>query len=81
MDQIVESLKNLLVLRKSRVPLSSEALVFGLLRFDLLILEKHTVGLGQFLHQCSLPMGCLQQAILIRSELLKLGLKELILVV
>ncbi len=80
-NQVVESLKHLLILCEHRIPLPSKAFIFRLLCFDPLILEKDTVSLGQLLHERSLLVGRLQQTVLVRSVLLKLGLKELILLV
>lgn len=63
------------------VALLREDFVLRLLCSYPLVLQEVAVYLGQVFHQAALFMVCLQQSILVRSELLQLRLEQLILLV
>ena len=51
--------------------------VFGLLRFDSFVLKQASIHPCQVFHEEVLFVCCLEQTLLVRSELFQLCLKEL----
>lgn len=66
------------VAAQDRVTLAGEGLVFVLFGADTFVLQKVTVGACELLHDRRLLVDCLQDAILVGSELLEFCLEKLV---
>lgn len=78
-DQLAKCVVDLSVARHHHISLPRDRLVLGLLGSNPLVLQQIPVRLGQFFHQRCLLVICLDDAILVRPELLQFGLKQLVL--
>lgn len=78
-NKINIGLIDLAVAAKNCVALTGEGLIFVLFGADAFVLQKVTVCACELLHNRRLLVDCLEDAVLVRSELLKFRLEELVL--
>ena len=81
LEEVVEGGEDFAVLGHHGAALSGEGVIFGLLRADAFILKKVAVIAGQLLHQGTLLVISLENAVLVGAEFLELGFEELLFVV